>query len=1195
MSKATSSQNSLTAGEFSPRAKGRYDLAKYASGVGKLENFLINQLGGVSFRPGTRYIAETKDSSKASRLIPFQYQADQDYVIEMGDQYFKLYENDTDAVVDTQTDTYTKLLLHLNANDGSKEISDSGNTGHVATQAGTATISSAQAKFGAGSLLLDGDSDYITVPDHADWYFADAAFTIDFQIRFNSVGTTYVVSQLSGSQQWFIQIVASTIYLGIINAGGSTLLGFTCPWSPSINTWYHLALVRIDNADAATSWRIFINGVAQTLTKTGGNWNASFENIASALSIGAQGAATYLNGYLDEFRISKGLARWTSDFTSPTTAYSSDANTQLLLHFESLDTSSVTAPKIPTFAGTAQIDTAQYKDLTGYTVTRASLLLDGNSDYISFSDNADWNFGTGDFTIEAFVRFAGIGAQQTICGQYEDANNYWFCQITAANKLQIKFVDGAASRGDYITTAAITGLATNTWYHFVFVRNGASVYIFVNGTSQTLTETTAISTNDVGDMAAALVIGQQNSGTYFNGWIDEPRISKGLARWTAAFTSTAAEYALTPIVITEITTPYLEADIFDVHYAQNNDILYLVHPDYAPRKLSRTSATAFSLSLVSFVRGPFLDTNTATTTITPSADAGNGITLTASASTFDALHVGSLWRVKSGVVKITAYTSATVVTGDVQTEPDGSAGGLATGPGATTDWAEGAFSTYRGYPSAIAFHEQRLYYANTEHEPQKFWASVVGAYDNFDEDDASADDAFTFEVATEQRNAIKWLSSGNRVLNLGTQGGTFSASSGDTSAPISPTNIMVNRDTNYGVAGLMPKRISSFLYYIQRDYLRLRELSYSFQIDSTISNDMTLLAEHILKDGSGVADLDHQQAPNDRIYCVREDGEIAVLTRNPEQDVMGWCRFKAGDDSTGPGLFESVCVIPKAEADDQVWVIVKRIINGSTKRFIEFFMTEDFDEDWDAIRCDSSLSLDSPVTITGATAADPVVITAVAHGFSNGDQVKINGVSGMTEINDGIYLIANKADDTFELTTLLGVDVDGTAYTTYLSGGEVRKMVTNISGLTHLEGETVVAQVDGYIPTTETFTVTGGAITLPAKAAVVHVGLPYDGTIQLLKLSDGSPLGTGQTKQRRIYKGTLRLDRSQGLSIGRTDSTLDDLNYNDETDSEALFTGDMEKVFQTTWDDADEIIIKQTMATPANILAIILRSETEEG
>lgn len=1423
MTKVTSNQNAFTSGEWSPKAKGRFDLAKYQSGAIKLENFTINQLGGVLYRPGTRFIAETVHSAasedKKSRLIPFQYSADGDYVIEAGEDYFKLYENDTDAVVDTQADTWTKLLIHANGNDGAKEIRDWGATGHIVTQVGTATLSTAQEKFGTTSLLLDGDSDYVTVPDSADWDFGTDPFTIEGWFRFTSVaGTQTLWSQWDDADNCNRLMYVANQLIFLSGSGGSgNLIYIIGTFAPVIDTWYHISIIRISNANLNTSWAFSVDGTLITgasLTLASGAWNCTMPTLAADIRIGASDG--YFAGYIDEVRVSN-VARNSADFTPDTSAYTSDANTLLLLHMDSQDYSSVTTPKIPTFVGTAQLNSlpsdeekfdeaarfdgvsgcftipdhadwelgggtgdfcidffvkfnsydnhyimsqylnaanewcisctgnklyffigdgsanqisapftptngvwyhvalerrddasgagnwrvfidgvsqsitlengngnftipdvagllyigqrgsaeATYMDgyldevrvsdvtrsnagttftvptaaytsdantllllhfddgafltdsgATTHTLTQVGRVLqvpkyfgsgclsfDGDSDYITVPDSTDWLLDAGassDWTVDFWVRFNDTAGEQEFLTQgAADGNNVWRIFKNAAHKIQISAITAAAPVFTYIMTDAWAGLASNTWYHIAVVNNGTAIKLYIDGTEVTLTETLAVAS--MADYAGNLVIGAYIAvnANWLNGWIDELRISKGIARWSANFTVSTSEWALTPVITTQITTTYDEDEIFDLQYAQNNDILYIVHPDHAPAKLSRTSATAFSLDDVSFVRGPFMDTNITATTITASADTGAGITLTASADLFDftgQLHIGSLWRINDGVAKITAIASATSATADVQAEPDGTAGDLNNSATPTIDWAEGSFSDYRGWPSAIAFHEQRLYYASTESEPSKFWGSYIGAYDSFDTTATTNEYSISFEVATEQRNTIKWMSSGGKAITIGTQGGTFSASSGDSTSTIGPDNIVVSRDTNYGVAGLMPQRISSFLYYVQRDYLKLRELSYSFNVDSTVSNDMTLLAEHVLKDGDEVVDIAHQQAPNDRIYCVRDDGQLAVLTRNPEQDVMGWSRYIAGEDSTGEaGKFESVCVIPKAEANDQVWVITRRVIDGTTKRFIEFFMTEDFDDDWDAIRCDSSLTLDDPKTITGATATNPVVITAVAHGFSNGDQVKINGVVGMTDLNGGIYLVADKTDDTFELTDTDSADIDGTGYTAYVSGGEVRKMVTSISGLDHLEGETVVVQTDGYIPTTETYTVTGGGFTLPAKAAVVHAGLGYTGKIQLLKLSDGSAMGTGQTKDRRIYLGTLRLYRTQGLSIGRTTSTLDDLNYNEETDDEALFTGDMPKVFQTTWDKADEIIIQQDKPLPANILCVILKSQVEEG
>ena len=194
-----------------------------------------------------------------------------------------------------------------------------------------------------------------------------------------------------------------------------------------------------------------------------------------------------------------------------------------------------TARHTVTANGTAQLDTAQ--KVFGV----SSLLLDGNSDYLSVPDSDDWYFADDDFTVDGRFRWADLTGAQVICGQYVDATHYWFIQKDASNKLEIEFSDGTV-KGSYITTSAISGIAIDTWYQMEFIRYGASALIFVDGQLQTLTETTAFSTNDVGNLAASLIIGQQNSGSYFNGWIDEFRISKGIARHTAEFTPASLPY-----------------------------------------------------------------------------------------------------------------------------------------------------------------------------------------------------------------------------------------------------------------------------------------------------------------------------------------------------------------------------------------------------------------------------------------------------------------------------------------------------------------------------------------------------------------------------------------------------------------------------------------------------------------------------
>jgi hypothetical protein len=519
---------------------------------------------------------------------------------------------------------------------------------------------------------------------------------------------------------------------------------------------------------------------------------------------------------------------------------------------------------------------------------------------------------------------------------------------------------------------------------------------------------------------------------------------------------------------------------------------------------------------------------------------------------------------------------------------------------AQTDWTEGAFSGYRGYPATCTFHEQRLLYANTSYKPQMFWGSVVGAYDNFLVPAPITDaDSFSFNIAAGQVNAIRWIASGPAGVEIGTSGGTFSNASGAT-VTLTPSNPNVHNDTDDGVAKLLPKRIGSSLYYITSSLFYLLELVYDWLTNREKSNDMTLLADHILRDGQGAVDIARQQSPNNRLWVVRSDGQMTVMTRNAMQDVMGWSRIVAGSDAIGPGLFESVAIIRKDGDDDQVWVIVKRNIAGNVKRYVEYFSSEFFTNYYDPVRLDCSLSYDSPVTILLIDKANPVVVhTTTPHGFIVGDKVKIDLVVGMTELNTNIYTVHAPAALSFELYDNLGTAIDGTAFRTYISGGLVRKMVTHFTGLGHLTGETVAVQTDGGLPASQQlYPVIAGAITLINSAAVVHIGLPYTGTLQLLKLSEGSMQGTGQTKTRRIYQTTLRVFQSLGCRVGQDSSHMQTKYFGEPNTPlghvSELYTGDFDVFPDTYWDRETEMIITQEQPLPLLILACIIRSELEE-
>ena len=269
------------------------------------------------------------------------------------------------------------------------------------------------------------------------------------------------------------------------------------------------------------------------------------------------------------------------------------------------------------------------------------------------------------------------------------------------------------------------------------------------------------------------------------------------------------EIATVPV---ELVTVFALANLPKIRYTQNADTMYIATGTYKVQKHQRSTATLFTIADAAFIRGPFLDTNITSVTITPSGDTGAGITLTASSATFLAGHIGSLWRVKSGVVKITAFTSTTLVTGTVQAEPDGTAGNLATGPAAVTDWAEGSWSGVRGYPKVCTFHEGRLYFANTDHQPGGVWGSVPFAPENFDAGDGDDADAVNVELGADEVSAVRWLVSTSKGLIAGTTAGIFPISSGSQGLAITPDNVGTQLATSEGSADIQAKKIGNYVY-----------------------------------------------------------------------------------------------------------------------------------------------------------------------------------------------------------------------------------------------------------------------------------------------------------------------------------------------------------------------------------------------
>lgn len=577
----------------------------------------------------------------------------------------------------------------------------------------------------------------------------------------------------------------------------------------------------------------------------------------------------------------------------------------------------------------------------------------------------------------------------------------------------------------------------------------------------------------------------------------------------------------------EIDTPWVEADLYDVEGPQSADVLYLFHDDYPTHKLLRFGHTTWSLVEVAWQDGPYLDLNVTSTTMTPGATSGVAVTVTASAITgindntgFQTTDVGRLIRIDnpaSGVAWgwgiIVGRTSTTVVTVHVKKDF-----GATTGD---TRWQLGSWSETTGYPQAAVFFEQRLYVAATTDQPQTFWASQTGDFENFKPDDdadvVEADDALNFTLAADDVNAIRWLSANEDALVIGTAGGEWVPTSDG--IVITPLDINVRRQTAHGSARIQPVRSGNTVVFVQRANRKLREFGFSFENDGYRAIDLTRLSQHITK--GGIVEMAYAGEPEPIVWSVRNDGQLLSLTLNRDEDVVGWGRhILGGSFGSGNSVVESVDVIPgdngagqtqDSSDRDEVWLMVKRTINGSTKRYIEFF--------------------------------------------------------------EGNFETGDAEEDAYYSDSL--ITYDGAA-------------ATVLTGLGHLEGQTVKILADAAIVADKT--VSSSSITLDTSASVAQIGLGYTHSLKTLKISAGNPSGTPLGKTKRIYGLTFVLLNSHTLAFGPDDDDLIETDFrvvSDPMDSAApLFTGEKFLEFQGDWTQDARIIVESNDPVPFTLLAL---------
>jgi hypothetical protein len=386
------------------------------------------------------------------------------------------------------------------------------------------------ASTNGGSGYFDGSGDSLRVSSGVTNQFTPgSAFTFEGWFYLNNSSASQVIFSVCGSTyDWNgstgvlfqLYLVSGTLYWQSNGNGSAVSLSGTCP---SLGNWHHIAV-----GYNGTTTRVWVDG-ASFVSGTPGYHVPTYSNI---LLGGDLSSANNYNGFMSNLRFVKGTDVYgasNTTITVPTTPLTAITNTSLLTNYTNAGIYDATSKNDLETVGNAQISTTQSK------FGGSSMAFDGTGDWLTNPYSQNINFGTGSFTIEGWFRLSSFVNQYYVLGGTwtTGTSDEWLIQIE--NNGNIRFLTTA---GTSFYSASIT---TNTWYHFAAVRNGSTVTLYINGSSVG----SYSNSNSIGSSSKILYIGVQNGSTWaWNGFMQDLRITKGVARYTANFTAPTAAFPL---------------------------------------------------------------------------------------------------------------------------------------------------------------------------------------------------------------------------------------------------------------------------------------------------------------------------------------------------------------------------------------------------------------------------------------------------------------------------------------------------------------------------------------------------------------------------------------------------------------------------------------------------------------------------
>lgn len=663
----------------------------------------------------------------------------------------------------------------------------------------------------------------------------------------------------------------------------------------------------------------------------------------------------------------------------------------------------------------------------------------------------------------------------------------------------------------------------------------------------------------------------------------------------------------------EIPSPYDQADLLRVQFTQSADVMKLVHPSYAPQRLSRYSATRWVLAAEAFapeIAAP------ATVTVTGSAGAntylykvtavlpesfneslgtlGTGAALSAPTS---AAPITVSWTAVAGALEYNVYKATNGVYGFIGTARGTAFLDINYVPSVTDTLADAAtpFAATGDYPQAVTIAQQRAVYAGGTNDPERIDLSRSGAYTDFSTSSPiQDDDAIAFSMNSDRLQEVRHLIEVGGLLAFTSE--AVWRIKGDADGVIKPTAINPVRQEGHGSSYVRPVLVGNTVLFVQARGSIVRDLRYELQSDGYRGNDLSVYAAHLFE-GHSIVAWAFAEIPHSVVYAVRDDGIILALTRVPEHDIWGWSRL------TTDGEYTHVCAVPEGD-EDAVYAVVRRTINGATVRYIERMHRRRFTTiETDAYFVDCGGTYDgrntgaTTLTIslylgTAWTLGETFTLTASVAQFTAGDVgnayvVTIDGVAVTCTVTDYV------SSTVVRVTTARDVPTShrGVATATWSRAVDV------IAGLSHLEGARVAIMADGSVVSDGTtgtaYTVTGGQVDIGTPASVVHVGLPY--TAELETLDWDNPNGETPLDKSKLIQGvSLYFQDSVGGEIadgtGKSEAIFSPLPQRSTEDYDQAvqpYTGTIGRRVLSRWSENGRVIIRQRAPLPMTLLAVI--------